>query len=138
MDAVRGYLRELRVGREISQDELAEVMGLSRKALIDWEMGRTGDIKSTPLFKAVEYLRGAISDIAQLANESLERGVELAKQRLVEPAYFTDDQRAQIDAMTSTIPDEQLGEVLEILEELQRKNKTGEWVNFGRYLRNGR
>ncbi len=139
MDAVRGYLRELRVGRQISQDELADAMGLSRKALIDWEMGRTGDIKSTPLFKAIEYLRGAFTDIAQLANESVERGIEIARQRLeAEPSYFTEEQQAQIQAIASTIPEDRLEEVLQLLEALQHKDKTDEWVSFGRFLKNNR
>lgn len=137
MDAVRAYLREMRIGRRISQDELADAIGLSRRALIDWEMGRTEDIKSGAMIKAIAYLRGAVSDIATLVDASLDRGIELAKERLAIPTVqLSEEHQQQLQSLAQSIPEERVGEVLALLEELQRKDKTGEWLNFGRFLRN--
>lgn len=137
MDAVRAYLREMRIGRRISQDELADAIGLSRRALIDWEMGRTEDIKSGAMIKAIAYLRGAVFDIATLVDASLDRGIELAKERLAIPTVqLSEEHQQQLQSLAQSIPEERVGEVLALLEELQRKDKTGEWLNFGRFLRN--
>jgi transcriptional regulator with XRE-family HTH domain len=139
MEAVRGYLRELRVGRHISQDELAGVMGITKQALLDWEKGRTQDIKTGPMLKAVEYLRGKLEDIAELVDASVERGVALAYQRLADPpVQLTEEQQRQLHNAANAVPEERLQEVLHLLEDLQERNKTEEWVTFGRFLKNGR
>lgn len=134
MEAVRAYLRELRIGRQISQDDLADAVGLSRQALIDWEMGRTKDIKSGSLLRAIEHLRGALTDIGTLIDASIETGLALARQRLAEPA-ISEQHRQQIEAIANAIPDEDVDEVIALLEDLQRKHKTREWISFGRFLK---
>jgi transcriptional regulator with XRE-family HTH domain len=136
MEAVRAYLRELRVGRQVSQDELADAIGLSRRALIEWEMGRTEDIKTGIVLRAIQHLSGVAGDLMELLDATVDRGVELARQRLAEPAVqFTDDQQRQLESLARSVQADQVDEVLRLLEELQRKNKTAEWVNFGRFLR---
>jgi transcriptional regulator with XRE-family HTH domain len=136
MEAVRGYLKELRLGRHVSQDELADAMGLSRRALIDWETGKTEDLKGGPLLRAIEYLRGEITDLKILAEESFEKGVALARERLTEPVLeFTEEQNKRLDEAAKGIPEDQFDEIIALIEDLKRKNKTGEWLNFGRFLR---
>lgn len=70
MAAVRGYLRKLRRSQGISQEELARHMGLSRRALIDWEMGRTRTIKSGALFGAVSFLRASVDVVRSLLTDT--------------------------------------------------------------------
>ena len=65
-DGMRAYLRELRVQRGVSQRALAEAMGLSLRALIDWESGKTDDLKSTYLFRVVAFLGASLDDIRTL------------------------------------------------------------------------
>ena len=67
MNALQVYLRELRVGRGISQEELAKGIGLSRRALIHWEQGETEGIKDGPLFRAVDILGAALHHIYYLS-----------------------------------------------------------------------
>jgi transcriptional regulator with XRE-family HTH domain len=90
VEALRGYLRELRVAQDISQRELAEVMRLSTRAVADWELGNTDDLKSMPLARAVQRLHGSMEDVGALLFDeraTAEAGRVLAQQRLERNSY---------------------------------------------------
>ena len=63
---LRRYLQILRKKRGVSQKDLADAMGLSLRAIVDWETGSTDDIKSVPLTRALEFLQGSFADIEEL------------------------------------------------------------------------
>jgi transcriptional regulator with XRE-family HTH domain len=135
MEAVRGYLRELRLGQHISQDKLAEVMGITKQALLDWEKGRTQDIKTGPMLKAVRYLRGRLEDIASLADATFEKGAALAAQRLAEPPLeLNEEQKSRLQSLADSVTDEQLFEMINLLVTLKQNNKDDQWITFGRFL----
>jgi DNA-binding XRE family transcriptional regulator len=69
MDGVRAYLRLMRQGRGVSQQKLANAIGLSRRALIDWEVGRSDEIKTGPLMRAVDFLGASLNDIQEMVSE---------------------------------------------------------------------
>lgn len=82
MNTVQAYLRELRIGRKISQEELADAIGLSRRAYLDWESGKTEGIKDTPLFRAIDMLKAGLHHIHYLATHPetpIEQAVLIAK-----------------------------------------------------------
>lgn len=84
-DGLRAYLRRLREGRDITQDVLADAMGFSRRALIDWELGETRSIKEKQLIRAMKYLGASIEDIDYLidSDATTEEGIERAEALLL-------------------------------------------------------
>lgn len=68
IEAVRTYLREIRIRRGLGLEEFAAAIGLSRRALIEWESGRTEELKTTPLIKAVRCLNASLDDICYLVS----------------------------------------------------------------------
>ncbi len=78
-------IRAVRRERSLTQDELAELVGVSRSAVAQWETGRTGQITGNlsriagALGVAVEYLM--IGDDKRAAGE-VWQGDELALLRL--------------------------------------------------------
>jgi transcriptional regulator with XRE-family HTH domain len=88
--ALRHYLRQLRLARRVSQKALAGAMGLSLRALLDWEMGKTEDLKSSALVKAVAHLQASITDASTLllAPDATEQDVsERVEQLLKQQRY---------------------------------------------------
>ena len=81
MNALQTYIRELRIGKGLSQDALAGEIGLSRRAFINWEAGRTEGIKEGPLFKAVDILGAALHHVYYLTryDVSVEQAANIAK-----------------------------------------------------------
>lgn len=137
MEAVREYLKALRMGRGMSQDALADAVGLSRRAWIDWESGKTEDIKTGVMVKAIRAVQGAIADVEALADASIDEGIRLAKARLAQPLVeLSSEQQYRLGQIANAVPDESVDEALGLLETLQRRNKTREWLNFGRFLKN--
>lgn len=63
---LRAYLRRLRTGLGVTQEELSEAMGMSRRAVIDWEAGETKSLKNGPLIRAVRFLGASLADIEDL------------------------------------------------------------------------
>jgi transcriptional regulator with XRE-family HTH domain len=86
MAGVRGYLRELRQRKRISQKALAEAIELSLRAFVDWETGETEDLKGGPLVRAVVFLEGNWEHIQHLVETgaSEEEGREVAARWLRE------------------------------------------------------
>lgn len=139
MEAVRGYLRELRLGRAVSQDQLADAIGLSRKALIDWEMGRTEDIKTGVMLRAIRYLRGAVEDLGNLIDASIDEGIALAQRRLKqkdaqhpEAGMLSAEEMEQVHQIAKAIPNENRQDMLELLETMgENPSKLQQWLGYG-------
>jgi transcriptional regulator with XRE-family HTH domain len=55
-------LRILRNKKNISQQEIADFLGIDRKTYVSWESGET-DIKSSHIPKLAEYLQVEINDL---------------------------------------------------------------------------
>jgi transcriptional regulator with XRE-family HTH domain len=71
-DGVRRYFKQLREEAGYSQEQLAELIGMSLRAWIDWENGTTGDIKSVLLFRAIDALSGSLPLVQALMRGSEE------------------------------------------------------------------
>jgi transcriptional regulator with XRE-family HTH domain len=118
MAGVRGYLRRLRQERHVSQKDLAEHIGLSRRALIDWETGKTRTIKSEPLYQAVEYLDGSADQINELLGQ-LE--VTEADGESAALNWLRRDQIVYMDEIIATTSPDDLAEIIaELRNEYQR------------------
>lgn len=70
-DAMRAYISVLRKGRGLSQDALAESIGMNPRTYLAWETGKIQDIKAPFLLKAVEVLRGSADHLVRLADDNL-------------------------------------------------------------------
>lgn len=79
--ALRAFIRALRLGRDISQRELADHLGLSLRAFQGWEAGETEKIDANLFLRAVAYLQGP-SDLRGLSYASAAEGRELAERWL--------------------------------------------------------
>lgn len=136
MEAVREYLKALRMGRGISQDALADAVGLSRRAWINWENGETEDIKTGVMLKAIRAVQGAITDVEALADASIDEGIKLARTRLAQPLVeLSAEQQQRLGRIANAVPDESVDEALSLLETLQRRDKINDWFTFGRFLK---
>lgn len=80
-DGLRAYVRERRRWRNLTQEQLAEKIGMSLRAYTDWERGKRPTIKSTLLTQIVEALGAAPEHVAELLSRSVppERARELAR-----------------------------------------------------------
>jgi transcriptional regulator with XRE-family HTH domain len=108
-DGMRAYLREVRIQRGVSQRALAEAMGLSLRALIDWESGKTDDLKSTSLFRAASFLRASLDDIRTL----IEAGADEAAGRQRATAWLSQAQERRIDRLVEEDDDDSLMAAIE-------------------------
>lgn len=100
MDGVRAYLLALRRGRRVSQEAFGKAIGLSRRSIIEWEKGRSDELKGSPLVRAVVFLRGSWGHIVELVEQQagVERGEELARevltpaqQQMIDPFLESDE-----------------------------------------------
>jgi transcriptional regulator with XRE-family HTH domain len=83
-DAMRAHLARLREGQEISQEKIAEVLGMTRKSWGDYERGHTLDLRYGDVMIVFRYLKGSFSDMPKLTYEGVtaEEGRRLADARL--------------------------------------------------------
>jgi transcriptional regulator with XRE-family HTH domain len=121
-DGLRAYLRALRQARKISLPTLADAIGLSRRALIDWEMGKTEELKSGPLLRAISFLDASLEHVRYLVTSEagVAEGKALAKEQ------FNVKQ-------PSTAP------LIEEVEALARKlaadpQRLSQWLGYGQRL----
>lgn len=78
-NALRGYVRALRIGRGATQAEVAERISMPLQTYKDWERGATKDIKTPYLLRAVRFLRGSLDQLAEVSDSaSTEDGERLA------------------------------------------------------------
>lgn len=79
-NALRGYTRALRIGRDKTQADVAAHLGMPLSTYKDWEYGKTKDIKTPYLLRAVLYLRGSLEHLASLSMDATaEDGERLAE-----------------------------------------------------------
>ena len=92
MQALRTYLRELRIRKGVSQDELAEAIGISRQQLMRWETGKTSVIRGDALLRAIGYLNASFEDALYLAQDGMtsDDGYRQATIR-INPPHKNDD-----------------------------------------------
>lgn len=82
-DAIRGYIRTLRQEEEKTQEDVAEAIRMAVRTYKAWELGKTKDIKTPYLIRAVHFLQGSLDQIADLADDATqEEGAELARRWL--------------------------------------------------------
>ena len=70
-DGMRVYISTLRKGRGLSQDALAESIGMNPRTYLAWETGKIQDIKAPFLLKAVGVLRGSSDHLVRLADDKI-------------------------------------------------------------------
>lgn len=133
VDAVRVYIRVMREGRGLTQEDLGDAIGLSRRAIVEFESGRTDEMKTGPLFRALRVLGASTQHIARLIFEpdlSEEDARHFAQQAL---GHETVD---EIESIAYSIPDDRVAEALRLAEDLrQDPDHILEFIRFGRFLR---
>lgn len=115
MEALRIYIRELRKARGITQEGLADAMGLSLRGLTRWEAGQTDEIKSGPLFKAIDYLKAPMTHVQQLISNTAMSIDEV--QALVRD--WLREEQIVVSQFAASIPDDQVSEALDLIRELK-------------------
>jgi len=109
-DALRGYIKTLRVLRKVPQDKLAATIGMGRRTYIDWETGKSKDIKTPFLLRAVKALRGSFDQLVDFPDDATaEDGARLAQAWINSP-------------------------LAPVVEEVQAKGRIEELERFSRYL----
>lgn len=94
-DAVRAYLRELRIGQRFSYTKFAKMIGYNRRSLVGWEMGETGELKQSVFIRAANALGASLVHLGQLTDPDADAdlGRALARARLSEiAATMTDEE----------------------------------------------
>jgi transcriptional regulator with XRE-family HTH domain len=92
-DALRIYLREIRIKRGISQEKAADTIGWSSRSFNEWETGKNDDIKSRFLIRLVSMLDASWGDVSflELNEVSIDDAVVAARKRVSEPASISDN-----------------------------------------------
>lgn len=111
MSSLRDYLRSIRVSRGISQDELADNIGISRQKLMRWENGKTSTIAGEVLILAIAYLKIPFTDI--LAIVQAESRIESNIHAQGMTSYTSTDIAVVLESLESHI--EQLEHDVQIL-----------------------
>ncbi|KAB8140739.1 helix-turn-helix transcriptional regulator [Chloroflexia bacterium SDU3-3] len=84
-DALRLYLITLRSRQNISQDKVADTIGMARRTYKAWELGETKDIKVPWAVRAIKFLGGSLEHLGILDTVSEEEGEKLALDWLALP-----------------------------------------------------
>lgn len=79
-DALRAYLRALRDGRDMTQEQVAQAIGMVYRSYVDWELGTTKELKATFLIRIIQLLHGSWEHAQKLAkpNATVEQARDLA------------------------------------------------------------
>ncbi len=106
MIALRIYLRELRTRRNISQEDLANAIGISRQQLMRWENGKTTALRGDALIKSLAFLDGSFEDAVYLVSNSINDndGYNLAIKRL----QLTNDKNVDTTIITTLMTEVQI------------------------------
>lgn len=80
-DAIRSYVETLRDGRGITQNTLANNIGMHWRTYVAWATGNTEDIKAPYLLKAIDILGGSPDHLVRLSRDDAteQMGVQLAR-----------------------------------------------------------
>jgi transcriptional regulator with XRE-family HTH domain len=126
-DALRGYLRELRDRQHISQKDLADRIGLSLRAFVDWETGKTEDLKGSLLVQAIKEVGASWKDIESFTADSTFDDGRAAALRWFAHQHLTvqDAGATLIRAAADHAPDQQ-AEAAALLRRLADLIETGE------------
>lgn len=97
-DALRAYLRTLRDGRDLTQEQVAQAIGLAYRSYVDWELGTTKELKGTFLIRIVQLLRGSWDHAQRLAKPSatIEQARDMALDALASDITSKEDLDALI------------------------------------------
>lgn len=91
-EALRGFISHLRKEQKVSQLALSKAIGIARNTYIEWEKGRTKDIKSPVLAQALLFLGVPLDRLEDLkAVDTEEDGRALADKWL----KLTPEERAR-------------------------------------------
>lgn len=118
-DAIRSYIMTLRVDQKISQDSLADAIGMARRTYIAWETGEIKDIKVPLVVRAIKRLGGALEHLGVLDEADEVAGRDLALRWL----RLAPDQRAQmgrIQAKLDRVIELGEGDPLKLVEVINR------------------
>lgn len=77
-EAIRAYIVTLRKERGRTIDDVADAIKMPRRTYIEWEQGRTKDIKTPFAMRAVRFLMGSIEHLEELDEMTQEQARELA------------------------------------------------------------
>jgi DNA-binding XRE family transcriptional regulator len=86
-EGVYGYIRGLREGRKLNQDELAEKVGIPYRTYVDFETRQTKELKTVVLVRVMVALDGDWTHLEEIVAKDLgeEGGRELAARRIRSP-----------------------------------------------------
>ena len=84
-DPLRAYIKTLRKGRHISQEHLADQVGMGRRTYVAWERGETKTLKSHYAQAMIRTLSGAPEHLDQLDRLSADAARDLAAAWLAAP-----------------------------------------------------
>jgi transcriptional regulator with XRE-family HTH domain len=86
-DALRVYLREIRIKKGLSQEKAADAIGWSSRSYNEWETGKNDDIKSRFLIRLVVTLDVPWEDVSylELNDVSVDEAISIADKRLSSP-----------------------------------------------------
>jgi transcriptional regulator with XRE-family HTH domain len=86
-DALRIYLREIRIKRGLSQEKAADAIGWSSRSFNEWETGKNDDIKSRFLIRLVGVLDASWEDVSylELNDISINDAIAIADKRVSSP-----------------------------------------------------
>lgn len=86
-DALRIYLREIRIKRGLSQEKAADAIGWSSRSFNEWETGKNDDIKSRFLIRLVGTLDASWEDVSylELNDVSVDDAIAIADKRISAP-----------------------------------------------------
>jgi len=86
-DALRVYLREIRIKRGLSQEKAADAIGWSSRSFNEWETGKNDDIKSRFLIRLVGTLDASWEDVSylELNDIPIDDAIAIADKRVSDP-----------------------------------------------------
>lgn len=115
-EAIRAYIVELRRERHVTIDALADAIDMPRRTYIEWEQGRTKDIKAPFVIRAIRFLHGSIAHLEQLDKLTAAEASELARR-------------------AAAMSDTELDEAIAILERLRDDPPAlARWLGYGEAL----
>lgn len=112
-DALRGFVIRLRDGRGVSQDKLADAIGMPRRTYIAWETGEIKDLKAPPLLKILQELGVPSLWLERLVDKRYEDGARLADEVLSQVQVVEELTRPRTGPVDAAV----LSRLLTLLEE---------------------
>lgn len=79
-EGLRGYIKTLRDLRDKTQEETADLVGISRRTYQDWERGVIDTIKGSVLLRIIKALDGSFAALEHLVDDdtTFEDGKDIA------------------------------------------------------------